>query len=192
MEQKHIRKIKMNFVNTLEAIEEVKNVKNVNRKLPKNLGPIEDIKQTEKELKAELKAIAKKVATSKQMKKEAASDAWKAKMKAKRTEMKAAKALENKPIVETMLVPVKKSDAQNMVAACANHVDSIVSDVYCFLKVIRDNGVTLKVLRKDNVWYLVSQYENVFGTQTDIISEHDDSGLASRALAKRLHDLACP
>jgi seryl-tRNA synthetase len=182
----------MNFVNTLKAIEEVKNVKNVNRKLPKNLGPIEDIKQTEKELKAELKAIAKKVATSKQMKKEAASDAWKAKMKTKRAEMKAAKALENKPIVETMLVPVKNSDAQNMVAACAKHVDSIVSDVYCLLKVIRDNGVTLKVLRKDNVWYLVSQYKNVFGTQTDIISEHDDGGLASRALAKRLHDLSCP
>jgi hypothetical protein len=175
---------------------ETTTVKNVNRKLPRaqqsTLEVMEDIRMTEKELKAEAKSIAAKINTSKEMRKQAAAEAWNAKMKAKRAELKAAKALENKPIVETMLVPVKKSDAQNMVAACAKHVDSIVSDVYCLLKVIRDNGVTLKVLRKDNVWYLVSQYKNVFGTQTDIISEHDNGGLASRALAKRLHDLSCP
>jgi seryl-tRNA synthetase len=181
----------MNFVNTLKAIEEVKNVKNVNRKLPKNLGPIEDIKQTEKELKAEAKSIAAKINTSKEMRKQAAAEAWKAKMKAKRAELKAAKALENKPIVETMLVPVKNSDAQNMVAACAKHVDSIVSDVYCLLKVIRDDGMILKVVRKGAVWYLVKSYDNIFGTNTDIISEHENSGLASRALAKKLQDLGC-
>lgn len=171
----------------------VKNVKNVNRKLPENLGPMEDIRMTEKELKAEAKSIAAKINTSKEMRKKAAAEAWKAKMKAKRAELKAAKQinenLKAETVAETMLVPANKSDDKK--------VDSIVapansSDVYCLLKVVRDDGVTLKVLRKDNVWYLVSQSKNVFGTNIDIISEHSDSGLASRALAKKLQDLVSP
>lgn len=183
---------------------ETSTVKNVNRNLPDAFAGFDEIKEskksktptatrevlddlalTEKELKAQLKAIAKKVDTSKEMRKQAAAEAWKAKQKAKRAELKAAKALEKTPIVETMLVPVKNSDDKK--------VDSTVvpvnsSDIYCLLKVIRDDGITFKVVRKDNVWYLISQSKNVFGINIDIISEHSDSGLASRALAKKLHD----
>jgi hypothetical protein len=166
----------------------VKNVKNVNRKLPENLGPMEDIRLTEKELKVEAKSIAAKINTSKEMRKQAAAEAWKAKMKAKRDELKAAKALENKPIAETIAVPVKKSDAKQVESTVAP-VNS--SEVYCLLKVIRDDGMILKVVRKGAVWYLVKSYDNIFGTNTDIISEHENSGLASRALAKKLQDLGC-
>jgi Skp family chaperone for outer membrane proteins len=149
-----------------------KEIKVIDRNLPAELEGI-DAKDEEKKLKAELKSIADKVDTVKRLKRAAAHEAWKLKQKAKREALKLEKQ-KAPEVVEPNIDTVVKQ------------VESLAADIYCLLKVVRDGGSVLKVIRKDKVWYLVSQSKNVFGTNTDIISEHADSGLAAQALAKHL------
>jgi hypothetical protein len=169
---------------------------------------MENQTQSAKELKAELKSIAAKIATAKQERRKLAHQEY----KKKQAEAKAAiaanadesKVVETeKTVFEAAIANVKdvatkaNAKAAKTVASSPETVQSvkdaseIKDDTHCIMSVLLENKTKLKVIRKNGIFYLVNQFTNVFGVNTNIISEHADKGLAVRALATKLNDYAC-
>jgi len=156
---------------------------------------MENQTQSAKELKAELKSIASKIAT---VKKQA-----EAKTDTVITANENVAPESEKAVFEAAIADVKdvatKANAKAVKAAktvvsspeTVQVSSEAKDDTYCVMSVLLENKTKLKVIRKNGIFYLVNQSTNVFGINTDIISEHADKALAVRALAKKLSDWAC-
>jgi phage shock protein A len=143
--------------------------------------------QTEKELKAELKALKVKITTAKKKRNEAAAR-WRAKKAAEELNPVAAKAVKAPKTVARS--PETVQAAKDIIDAVKAGADT-KEDTYCVMSVrLFDQNFKLKVIRQNGKFYLVNQSTNVFGVNTGIVSEHADRGLAVRALATKLNDLA--
>ena len=176
---------------------------------------MENQTQSAKELKAELKSIAAKIATAKQERRKLAHQEYKKKQaEAKAANADGSKVVETeKTVFEAAIANVKdvatKANAKAVkaaktvarspetVQAAKDILDAVkagadtTEDMYCVMSVLLvDKKTKMKVIRKNGIFYLVNQSTNVFGVNTDIISEHADKSLAVKALATKLNDFA--
>jgi DNA repair exonuclease SbcCD ATPase subunit len=179
---------------------------------------MENQTQSAKELKAELKSIASKIATVKKDRRRLAHQEYKKKQAEAKAAIAAnadeSKVVETeKTVFEAAIANVKdvaaKANAKAVkaaktvakspetVQAAKDILDAVkagadtTEDMYCVMSVLLvDKKTKMKVIRKNGIFYLVNQSTNVFGVNTDIISEHADKSLAVKALATKLNDFA--